>query len=416
MPVTARCPNPSCERVNRFDESLSGQPVRCPACGERMTLDARTEADPEASRAGSSGTMELTTLVGGAELRVRPESALPLHVGRYRIRREIGSGAFGAVYCAYDPQLDRDVALKVPHTGVLESPSAVERFLREARAAGRLRHGHIVPVYDAGQDDEGRHYIASAFVSGSTLAELLSVGPLPARRAAEIVADLAEGLEHAHQLGIVHRDVKPSNILIDAGGDALIADFGLAQHRGPSNASITEVGTIMGTPGYMAPEVAAGINGDVPAASDQYSLGVVLFEMICGRRPFQGPSHVVIYRKLEDDPPSPRQFRPDLSPSLEAICLRALSRNVEDRFPTIGDLASALRRWLEVGDDDPKPTASPRPDRRDDPIPPAEPARPRRRARLRLPMPVRIALVTMSIWALIILAVVVLIRLLLPDA
>ncbi|WP_169977872.1 serine/threonine-protein kinase [Tautonia rosea] len=434
MPVTVRCPNPSCERINRFDPSLAGQTVRCPICGARFSL---AEAPPIATavgRPGSAETQELTTLVNGAEQRARPDREMPRQVGRYEIKREIGSGAFGAVYCAYDPQLDRDVALKVPHPGVLEAPSAVERFLREARAAGKLRHGHIVPVFDAGQDDQGHDYIASAYVPGSTLAELLIDGPLPARRAAEIIADLAEALEHAHDLGIVHRDIKPSNLLIDASGQVLIADFGLAQHRGPSQATITEVGTIMGTPGYMAPEVAAGINGDVPPASDQYSLAVVLFELLCGRRPFQGPSHVVIYRKLEEPPPSPRQFHPDLSPTLDAICLRALSRKPEDRFPTIGEFAMALRSWLDSGDDPPKATEPNRwfsassssrhapvtafqdPEPRDPPAPLPKPEPSRRRTLPTLSPALWTALVTLGIWGLIILGVVLIMLALSGDS
>ncbi|RUL87228.1 serine/threonine-protein kinase [Tautonia sociabilis] len=439
MPVTVRCPNPSCGRIHRFDDTLAGQAVRCPVCGERNTIAAETElasaADrevrPGSGRSGSSETLELTTLAEGAEARSRPEESLPLGVGRYRIKREIGRGAFGAVYRAYDPQLDRDVALKVPHAGVLEAPSAIERFLREARAAGKLRHGHIVPVFDAGKDDEGRYYIASAYVPGSTLADLLAEGPLPARRAAEIARDLAEALDHAHELGIVHRDVKPSNVLIDAAGEVLLADFGLAQHRGPSSTTITEVGTIMGTPGYMAPEVAAGIQGDVPPACDQYSLGVVLFELLCGHRPFQGPSHVVIYRKIESDPPSPRHFRPDLSPALETICLRALSRRPEDRYSTIGDFASALSRWLESGDappaeaEPPAGDSAPQPGRASPaPAPPSppggssglsEPSQVRRKSAPRLSTPVRMAMISMAVWGIITIAVILLIRLLMPD-
>ncbi|MEW4568568.1 protein kinase [Tautonia sp. JC769] len=435
MPVTVRCPNPSCERINRFDPSLAGHPVRCPICGSRFSLaDVPPGASP-VGRTGSAETQELTTLVKGAGERARPDREMPRQVGRYVIKREIGSGAFGSVYCAHDPQLDRDVALKVPHPGVLEAPSAVERFLREARAAGKLRHGHIVPVFDAGQDDQGHDYIASAYVPGSTVADLLIDGPLPARRAVEMIADLAEALEHAHELGIVHRDIKPSNLLIDAAGEVLIADFGLAQHRGPSDATITEVGTIMGTPGYMAPEVAAGINGDVPPASDQYSLAVVLFELLCGRRPFQGPSHVVIYRKLEEPPPSPRQFRPDLSPALEAICVRALSRNPDDRFPTIGEFALALRSWLDSGDDATRtagpplasstPGAPPSftstapgqgPDSDDLPPPPPAPEPARRRALPNLSPELRTAFVTLAIWGLIILGVVILMLALSGDS
>lgn len=439
MALTAPCPNPSCRRPNRYDAALGGQAVRCPVCGERYSLAGSTVAmpagdagaSPDAGRPPGAETVEYSTLAEGAHPRAEAP-AMPLAVGRYRIKRTVGSGAFGAVYLAYDPQLDRDVALKVPHPGVLESPTAVDRFLREARAAGRLRHGSIVPVYDAGRDQEGRYYIASAFIPGMTLADVIAEGPLPARRAAELVATLAEALEHAHESGVVHRDVKPTNVLLDAAGVPLIADFGLAQHRGPSDSAITEVGTVMGTPGYMAPEVAAGIRGDVPPASDQYGLGVVLYELLCGRRPFQGPSHVVVYQKIEEDAPPLRRHRADLDPALESICLRALARKPGDRFPSCGAMAAELRRWLQQGAAGPIPaprpaSAPPRPvvpDPEPDPLPStlgdhlgsgSFDARPRRPG-FRIPTFLRTVLVTMTIWGLIIGAIIFLIRWLLAGA
>ena len=429
MAVTVRCPNPACGRSNRFDESLEGQAVRCPICGRRYTLLGSTElAEPprslEWTTPSAEGPAPISTVADGATPWPKPDiGTISGDVGRYRIRRMIGSGAFGAVYRAYDPQVDRDVALKVPHPGVLESSMAVERFLREARAAGRLRHGHIVPVFDAGRDDTGHYYIASAYVPGMTLADLLADGPLPPRRAVELVRDVALALEHAHELGVVHRDVKTANVLIDANGTPLLTDFGLAQHRGPSDNSITEVGTVMGTPGYMSPEVASGISGDVPPASDQYSLGVILFELLCGRRPFQGPSHTVIYEKIEADAPSPRQFRPDLPTDLEAICLRCLARSPDDRYPSCGAFAAALTDWLDTVESPPsRPGPTPNPP----PIPDADPwpsvigpaPRPPRRRRglgVRVPTSVRIALVTLAVWGAMIAAVVVLIRMILPD-
>ncbi|CAN5800477.1 hypothetical protein BH23PLA1_BH23PLA1_39650 [soil metagenome] len=342
MLVMARCPNPECHETGRFEEPQHGQPVCCARCGQRFTLETPTEG-PRPH--GEFDPRQMSTLGEGAT--ATPEAhPNPVQVGRFMIHQRLGTGAFGTVFRAYDPQLDRDLAVKVPHAGTLETPGAIERFLREGRSAAKLRHAHIVPVYDAGHD--GTHYyIASAYIAGTTLLEELNAGPLEPRRCATLARDLAEALEHAHEHGIVHRDVKPSNILIDAKRNALLADFGLAQQRGPGGSSLTYVGTVMGTPGYMAPEMAAGIYGEMPPASDQYSLGVVLYEMLCGRRPFLGPSHVVLYHKVESDPPPPRLHHPSIPPELERICMRAMARQPENRYPSCAALAEALHRWLD---------------------------------------------------------------------
>jgi len=182
--------------------------------------------------------------------------------------------------------LDREVALKVPRAAVLESPEARARFLREPKAAAQLRHPHIVPVYDAGSDGE-HYYIASAFIEGRTLEELIVESRPDFRRAARIAADLATGLDYAHRAGVVHRDVKPSNVMIDKQGQVLLMDFGLARIEG-SEEKLTQDGSLMGTPAYMAPEQADGTLGQVGPASDQYGLGVVLYELLCGQSPFSG--------------------------------------------------------------------------------------------------------------------------------
>jgi serine/threonine protein kinase len=269
----------------------------------------------------------------------------PPQVGRFVIRARLGAGAFATVYRAYDPQLDRDVALKVPYPGTLDSLRRIERFLGEARAAARLRHPHIVPVYDAGCDGPW-HYIASAFIEGKTLAGLIDEGPIHFHRGAEIVRQLAEALAYAHKLGIVHRDVKPANILIDEQGQPCLTDFGLAFHR-DAGGQMTPTGTILGTPSYMAPEQAGGKLGDPLPASDQYSLGAILYELLCGVPPFAGPPPIVIYNAVYQEPVPPRQRNPQAPVELERICLTALAKRPEDRYASCKALADALQQWRE---------------------------------------------------------------------
>jgi WD40 repeat protein len=270
---------------------------------------------------------------------------MPAQVGRFQVRGRLGCGAFGAVYRAHDPQLDRDVALKVAHAGTLADARATERFLREAKAAARLRHPHIVPVYDAGCEG-GQHYIAAAFIEGRTLEDARCLQPLELRQAAQIVRALAEALDHAHRLGIVHRDVKPANVMLDPDGEPHLLDFGLA-HRQEGADKLTQDGTVLGTPAYMAPEQAQGHSGEPQPASDQYSLGVVLYELLCGQTPFSGPPPIVLFNTLHTPPPSPRTLQPKVPRDLETICVKALAKRPEDRYASCQDMADDLRRWLE---------------------------------------------------------------------
>jgi tRNA A-37 threonylcarbamoyl transferase component Bud32 len=269
---------------------------------------------------------------------------MPARVGRFEVRECLGEGAFGTVYRAYDPRLDREVALKLPRAGTLDTPTRVKRFLREAKAAARLTHPHVVPVYDAGQAD-GRYYIASAYVAGSTLAAALDDGPFEPRRAAAIVRDLAGALAYAHGEGVVHRDVKPANVLLDADGRPHLADFGLA-YSGDGTDRLTQEGALLGTPAYMSPEQAAGRGEPLPA-SDQYSLGVVLYELLCGRTPFQGPAVVLLCRAVRDAPEPPSCVNPAVPTQLEAVCLKTLEKDPARRYPGCGDLADDLGRWLD---------------------------------------------------------------------
>jgi WD40 repeat protein/tetratricopeptide (TPR) repeat protein len=267
---------------------------------------------------------------------------VPASIGRFEVRARLGEGAFGTVYQAYDPHLDRLVALKVAKPDALNSDRRVRRFLREARAAANLRHPHIVPVHDSGQDGE-LYYIASAFIAGRTLEAASAGGALDFRHSAAIVRQLAEALAYAHGQGVIHRDVKPANVLLDERGEALLTDFGLAA-RSEGEERLTQEGAGMGTPAYLAPEQAAGA---AVAASDQYSLGCTLYEMLTGRTPFAGAAPLQQFLHQSQPVASPRKVRPGIPRDLETICLKTLAKDPKERYPDCQALADDLRRWLE---------------------------------------------------------------------
>jgi tRNA A-37 threonylcarbamoyl transferase component Bud32 len=268
-------------------------------------------------------------------------------LGRFRIHSLLGEGEHAAVYRAYDPVLERDVALKVPRQGVLKTAKAIARFLGEARALARLRHPRIVPVYEAGRAGE-RHYIAMALIEGQSLADELANRPIACHRAAQIVAELAEALAYAHTEGIIHRDVKPANIRVDNNGDVYLMDFGIAYRPDSGEVSLPPH-VILGTPAYLAPEQAQGGQTDVLPASDQYSLGVVFYELLCGQPPFSGPPSYVLFHTIHHVPSSPRTIAPLVPRALAAICLKALAKNPERRYRDCEHFAEDLRRWLNGG-------------------------------------------------------------------
>jgi predicted Zn finger-like uncharacterized protein len=332
-----RCPN--CRASMDVSQNSLGRSGRCSRCSHRFTLSIIDAPEASSSqRAVSSGP-------SSAVEKERSGHEISGKLGRYEIRAKLGSGAFGAVYRAYDPHLNRELALKVPHPDTMDSAEIIDRFLTEARAAARLQHPGIVPVYDAGNDGS-LHFIASAFVEGKTLEESLKSEVIEVNRAVQIVLEIAEALAHAHESGIVHRDVKPSNVMVDRRGRVFLTDFGLA-HLAESAAKLTQDGTVLGTPAYMAPEQAAGRRERVLPSSDQYSLGVILYELVCGRRPFIGPSSLVIFHNIHSPPPRPCEIRPELDPALEAICLKTLSKDPENRYPGCRELADDLRRFLQ---------------------------------------------------------------------
>ncbi|MCC6741523.1 MAG: protein kinase [Planctomycetia bacterium] len=314
------------DQMASLDEAVSGAGSRDTATGADATMIAGTAA----------GT-------GGAP----PAGALPASIGPYRILRELGRGGMGVVYRALDPQLRREVALKVLLAGADASDQAVERFRREASLLARVgAHPHLVQVHDVGRE-EGRMYFTMDYIEGTSLRGRLDrEGVLEPREAARIAAEVASALEAAHRAGVVHRDVKPHNILLGADGGAFLTDFGLAREAAGGR-GLTVTGDVLGTPAYMSPEQAAGQGARPGPGTDVWSLGATLFEMLTGRTPFTGDSPAEILRQVvQEDAPAPGSVRKGLHPDLETICLAALRREPARRTPGAGALEADLRRFL----------------------------------------------------------------------
>ncbi len=350
MPMLVQCPNPACRASCSVAEPAGDRPVRCPKCLKPFVVKPTVDAQK-----GDTKKHEPSS-------NANPFPVLPAEFGRYRILRLLGRGGMGAVYLAQDSQLGRQVALKVPFFDVSESPQRAERFVREARSAAVLQHPNICTVFDAGQI-EGQPFITMAYIGGKPLEdEIEPEAPMPQIRAAEIVRKIALALDHAHRKGIVHRDLKPANVMMAADGEPVVMDFGLAKRVvdvDRNEVRLTRDGGLLGTPSYMAPEQVKGEVSAIGPATDIYSLGVMLFEMLTGRTPFTGGMTVVIGQILTAPAPPVKEFRPDVDSRLDAICRKAMAKEPADRFSSMAELANALGYYLKVPSASPPPLAVP---------------------------------------------------------
>ena len=262
---------------------------------------------------------------------------------RYELEEVVGTGGMSSVYRAHDRLLERDVALKVLHQEFTADTDYVERFRREARAVAQLSHPNIVTVIDRGEQ-YGRQYIVFEYVKGENLKALVQrVGPLPEEEAVRLALQIGRALGFAHDNGLVHRDVKPQNVLLNGDGEAKVTDFGIA--RSLDVGGLTQTGTVMGTSDYIAPEQARG--SQVDTQSDIYSLGAVLYELLTGKVPFPGDNFVAVaMRHINEPPPSVREWRPDVSPRLDALIRRAMAKEPRDRFRSMDELCAELSACL----------------------------------------------------------------------
>ncbi len=264
--------------------------------------------------------------------------------GRYEIIKELGRGAMGLVYQAHDPEIDRLLALKVLREDRLTSAAFVQRFLKEARAIGRLSHPRIVTVYDIGQD-HGTIYIAMELLQGEPLNGLMEKKKFSPEEIINLGKQVAEALDYAHQKGIVHRDIKPSNILVQPDGQIKITDFGIAHIEDPESSMQTQAGEILGTPAYMSPEQVMGRPAD--GRSDLFSLGIILYELSSAKRPFGGANLAAIFQSItQHHPPAPEEINPAIPKSLSQVIMRCLEKDPASRYPTGKALAEALSSAL----------------------------------------------------------------------
>jgi serine/threonine protein kinase len=382
MNVTIRCPRPECNRKLFVPPEALRKKLRCPVCSHVFRLPpsevpptpvggptpppvpvpspgrARPAPGDESDNDEIFETLadvpvrDIPELLspGGAMSgsrfpRVAPANKQPQQIGRFSLRKRLGEGVFGTVWKAYDPRLDREVALKVAKPGLLDTPKRIEQFFREARAAAQFKHPNIVTLYEAGRDGE-TFYFAAAYIRGQTLGDALRDGIIDPRAAADITRKLADALHYAHQRGVVHRDVKPGNVMLDEFREPQLLDFGVAS-RQAELVSEASGGTIPGTPEYVAPEQAGAAPGVSFASADQYSLGCVLYELLTGQTPFDGPPQTQLFKHLKEEPAALRTIKPLLSKDLEAICLKCLRKEPGQRYPDCAALAEDLRRYLD---------------------------------------------------------------------
>jgi len=309
----------------------------CETCGNAIAANAPSGLCPTC--------LLRTAIEHGSSRALAPFLPRLRYFGDYELLEEIARGGMGVVYRARQVSLDRVVALKMMRPGLLSTEQEIQRFLTEARTAASLKHPNIVAIHEAGELD-GLHYFSMDFVEGPNLAEIVREGPLSPVEAARYVKTLAETVQYAHTKGVLHRDLKPSNVVMDASGRPCITDFGVAR-RLDGDATLSGTGAVIGTPAYMPPEQASGQMDRISAASDVYSLGAILYELLTGHPPFRAGNQLEIVRQvLETEAPRPSLVNPAVDPAIEAICLRCLAKEPSDRFASAAELAGDLGRYL----------------------------------------------------------------------
>src|SRR5262245_28499801 len=300
-----------------------------------------------ATDCGSAENLQQNDADAASETKTSGRAAKMLgELGDYELLEEIGRGGQGIVFRARQKSLNRIVALKVIGLGQWATPAHLKRFRLEAGAAASLDHPCIVPIYEVGEGD-GQCYFSMKLVEGGQLEEVIQQRPISIRQAAELIAKVARTVHYAHEHGILHRDIKPGNILLDANGEPHLTDFGLARLV-ESESTVTRTLEVLGTPSYMSPEQAAGNNATLTSATDVYGLGAVLYQLLTDHPPFAGVTpYETIKLLLETEPRQPRLWNPKIARDLSTICLKCLEKDTRRRYSTALALAEDLERWLK---------------------------------------------------------------------
>ena len=327
----------------------------CPKCGAVLPASAPAGLCPKClmqagleesiSRGDSANSdPEAPTVDSDRPIHVSPRPGEKIqYLGDYELLEEVARGGMGVVYKARQSSLNRIVALKLILARQMADAKEIERFHVEAEAAAQLDHPGIVPIYEVGEHDD-QHYLSMAYVDGGSLAEKLLEGPLPPREAAHYVKRIAEAIAYAHERGVIHRDLKPGNVLLDVNGDPKVTDFGLAKRVG-GDSELTATGQVLGTPAYMSPEQAAGRTHEVDTGSDVYALGAILYALLVGRPPHQAANSVdTLLQVIEQDPVSPRRLNASIPKDIDSVCLKCLEKKPSSRYASAAELAET---WID---------------------------------------------------------------------